>query len=129
VDRLATSEGISPAQYHALLAVAARAGDSGLTESDLVRYLEASRAHVSVLVRGLEEAGLLRSWRDSDDRRQLRIEVTEDGWQLLDRLGQQQLSVLHDFVGGLDPVEVRDIIDEIASRYLGLVQIGQPADG
>src|SRR5690349_6403877 len=100
VDGAAQAEGLSPAQYHVLLALAARAGEQGLAETELVHYLDASRAHVSVLVRGLENAGLVRDWRDADDRRQVRLAVTDSGWELLDRLGSRQEEVLRDFVTG-----------------------------
>jgi DNA-binding MarR family transcriptional regulator len=100
VDGAAQAEGLSPAQYHVLLALAARAGDEGLAETDLVHYLDASRAHVSVLVRGLEGAGLVRDWRD--------------------RLGSRQEAVLRDFVNGIDAAEIQGIVSEISTRYLGL---------
>jgi DNA-binding MarR family transcriptional regulator len=120
IDGAAQAEGLSPAQYHVLLALAARAGEAGLAETELVRYLEASRAHVSVLVRGLENAGLVRDWRDSEDRRQVRLAVTEAGWELLERLGSRQEEVLREFVTAIDPAEVEGIIAEISTRYLGL---------
>jgi len=120
VDGAAQAEGLSPAQYHVLLAMAARAGEAGLAETELVRYLDASRAHVSVLVRGLEQAGLVRDWRDSDDRRQVRLAVTDAGWELLDRLGERQEQVLRDFVTGIDAEEIQGIVAEISTRYLGL---------
>jgi DNA-binding MarR family transcriptional regulator len=120
VDAAAQAEGLSPAQYHVLLALAARAAEQGLAETDLVRYLEASRAHVSVLVRGLENAGLVRDWRDSEDRRQVRLAVTDAGWELLDRLGARQEEVLRDFVTGIDAAEIQGIVAEISTRYLGL---------
>ncbi|HZS13628.1 MAG TPA: MarR family transcriptional regulator [Candidatus Dormibacteraeota bacterium] len=120
IDGAAQAEGLSPAQYHVLLALAARAGEQGLAETDLVRYLDASRAHVSVLVRGLEGAGLVRDWRDSDDRRQVRLAVTDAGWELLERLGIRQEEVLREFVSGVDAEEIQGIVAEISSRYLGL---------
>ena len=120
VDAVAQSEGLSPAQYHVLLALAARAGDEGLAETELVRYLDASRAHVSVLVRGLETSGLVRDWRDADDRRQVRLAVTDAGWELLDRLGSRQEAALRDFVTGIDAEEMQGIVTEISTRYLGL---------
>jgi DNA-binding MarR family transcriptional regulator len=120
VDRLAVEEGLSPAQYHVLLALAARAGEGGLPESALVRHLDASRAHVSAMVRSLHAAGLTLEWRDAGDRRQLRLAVTDTGWQLLERLGERQERALRDFVAGLDRGEVQEIIADISARYLGL---------
>src|SRR5258708_36823268 len=86
VDGAAQAEGLSPAQYHVLLALAARAGEQGLAETDLVHYLDASRAHVSVLGPGLENAGLVRDWRDADDRRQAPLAGTDSGCAPLHRL-------------------------------------------
>jgi DNA-binding MarR family transcriptional regulator len=122
IDGVAQAEGLSPAQYHVLLALAARAEEHGLAETDLVRYLDASRAHVSVLVRGLETGGLVRDWRDSDDRRQVRLAVTDAGWELLERLGVRQEQVLREFVSGVDAEEIQGIVAEITTRYLGLTR-------
>ena len=120
VDQLAIDEGLSPAQYHVLLALAAREEDGGLPESELVRHLDASRAHVSTLIRSLQAAGLTLDWRDSGDRRQVRLAVTDAGWALLERLGERQEQVLRDFVAGLDRTEIMEIIADISARYLGL---------
>lgn len=122
IDGAAQAEGLSPAQYHVLLALAARASEQGLAETELVRYLEASRAHVSVLVRSLETSGLVRDWRDSDDRRQVRLAVTDAGWELLERLGSRQEEVLREFVSGVDAEEIQGIVAEISTRYLGLTR-------
>jgi DNA-binding MarR family transcriptional regulator len=120
VDQLAIDEGLSPAQYHLLLALAARAGDGGLLESELVRHLDASRAHVSTLVRSLQSAGLTLDWRDAGDRRQVRLAVTDPGWALLERLGARQEQALREFVAEVDRDEIQDIIADISARYLGL---------
>ncbi len=120
VDRLAVEEGLSPAQYHVLLTIAARAGDGGLPESALVRHLDTSRAHVSAMVRSLHAAGLTVEWRDAADRRQLRLAVADTGWELLERLGERQERVLRDFVAGFDRTEVEEIVADISARYLGL---------
>jgi DNA-binding MarR family transcriptional regulator len=120
VDQLAVEEGLSPAQYHVLLALAARQEEEGLPESDLVRHLDASRAHVSSLVRSLQAAGLTVDWRDTGDRRQVRLAVTDAGWELLERVGERQERALRDFVAGIDPAEIREIVADISARYLGL---------
>jgi MarR family transcriptional regulator, organic hydroperoxide resistance regulator len=120
VDGQAVAEGLSPAQYHVLLAVAARAEEGGLPESELVRHLDASRAHVSTLVRSLQSPGLIVDWRDADDRRQVRLAVTDAGWSLLERLGQRQEQVLREFVAAIDRAEIAEIFSDISARYLGL---------
>ena len=65
-------------------------------------------------------AGLTLDWRDSGDRRQVRLAVTDAGWALLERLGERQEQVLRDFVAGLDRTEIMEIIADISARYLGL---------
>jgi DNA-binding MarR family transcriptional regulator len=126
IDGQAAAEGLSPAQYHVLLAVAARAEEGGLPESELVRHLDASRAHVSTLVRSLQTPGLVVDWRDAEDRRQVRLAVTDSGWALLERLGERQEQVLREFVAALDRDEIAEIISDISARYLGLGDSAAP---
>jgi DNA-binding MarR family transcriptional regulator len=120
VDGQAAAEGLSPAQYHVLLTLAARAKQPGLPESELVRHLDASRAYVSSLARSLQAAGLIVDWRDTGDRRQVRLAVTDAGWALLERLGARQEQALREFVAQIDRGEVEAIVSDISDRYLGL---------
>jgi DNA-binding MarR family transcriptional regulator len=70
---------LTPAQYLALQAVA----EGDVVGAELARRAAISPAAVSQLLAGLEDAGLLKRLRTSDDRRRQTLTVSEQGTRVL----------------------------------------------
>jgi DNA-binding MarR family transcriptional regulator len=77
-DELQKETGLDLQTYDALLHVH-EAGDRGIRMSDLARSVVLSKSGLTTLVDRLEDRGLLRRVADPDDRRAIRITLTERG--------------------------------------------------
>lgn len=96
-----TRRGITPTQFgilEALLHV------GPLNQRDLGQKLLLSKGNISLVVRNLERAGLVKRQRDDDDRRQTIIQLTAKGKKLIEKVFPEVLaaivSELSDFTAG-----------------------------
>lgn len=83
--------GITPAQG-ALVHEVALVGEEGATAAFLANRLGISSPAVTQLVDGLVGEGILRRKRDADDRRRVRIHLTDNGEKLYGLFDQARLA-------------------------------------
>ena len=103
-EEAARSEGLEPQQHQMLLAIEASDEGGGPTVGHLADVL-LIRHHSAVgLLDRLEERGLVVRVRSDEDRRQVRVRVTEAGAAKLHRLAQQHQEELRQ--SGPELVEV-----------------------
>ena len=85
-EEQAERAGLTPAQHQLLLAIKGHDGEQGPTIGDVAGYL-LLRHHSAVgLVDRAERAGLVQRQEDPGDRRVVRLRLTEQGEELLQRL-------------------------------------------
>lgn len=82
-DRAMTAAGGSAATWQVLLLV--RTGDWS-TQSQLAKAMGVTGATLTHHLNALERQGLVRRWREDSNRRVQRVELTDDGIALFDRL-------------------------------------------
>ncbi|HMA12466.1 MAG TPA: MarR family transcriptional regulator [Steroidobacteraceae bacterium] len=82
------SEGMTPLHYQLLLQIKGFPGRSWATIGELAERLQASHHGTVALVSRCESAGLVRREKDPDDRRQVRVHLTESGDQQITRLAR-----------------------------------------
>jgi DNA-binding MarR family transcriptional regulator len=70
-----------------------RSGQTG-TQSQLAQALGVTAATVTHHLRSLESQGLVRRWRDESNRRVQRVELTDEGEAVFDRL--RAVALRHD---------------------------------
>jgi len=88
-DENARSAGVTPQQYQLLLAVKGQPGRDWASVSNLAEALQVKHhAAVGLVDRG-ERAGLVRRDADPDDRRQVRVSLTQAGEEVLKRLAER----------------------------------------
>lgn len=100
--------GLTPAQHQLLLAVRGHDDERGPTMGDLADYLLVRHHSIVGLVDRAEEAGLVRRVRGDDDHRVVRLELTKDGAERLERL-----SALHS-------AELQRLATDLPGPWLGL---------
>lgn len=95
-----TGEDLTPTQYSVLALVRVR-GPIGLAELTGLEGLNPTM--LSRVIKVLDERGLVRRLPDPRDMRAARLEVTEEGLRLNDRVRAQRTQMLSECLGRLPP--------------------------
>jgi MarR family 2-MHQ and catechol resistance regulon transcriptional repressor len=95
-----------------------------LTHRDLGRKVLTSAGNMTDVVDKLEARGLVRRVRDTDDRRQVRVELTEDGKLLIEALFPRHAMDIATAMGALEPQELRQLGELL--RKLGMTASETP---
>ena len=104
----ARAEGLTHVQHQLLVAIKGHRGDLPPSVGDLAGYL-LLRPHSTVeLVDRAELAGLVQRTRDPADGRVVRVRLTPEGDQILQRLTPAHLERLH---------ELATVLDEFVTRH------------
>ncbi len=119
LDSTAAASGLSPLGYHALL-VLGGAGEAGVPEQELVEQLASSRAHISVLSRSLQEAGLVRRSHPDHDRRRIVLSLSGEGWRVVADIARSHRERMRELVRGWEPSAFEQVLERIMQVYLGL---------
>jgi DNA-binding MarR family transcriptional regulator len=110
-EKVATSRGLTPAQYQAILAIKARAQGGTISIGELARELMI-QPHTGVeLVDRLETGGLVTRSTDPGDRRRVTLQVTPKAEQLLNELAATHLEELR----GMAPM-LAQLLERLQSR-------------
>ena len=80
-----------------------------LTHRDLGRKVLTSAGNMTDVVDKLEARGLVTRVRDTGDRRQVRVELTEEGRLLIEALFPRHAMDIATAMGGLDAQELRQL--------------------
>ena len=83
----------------------------GGTQSDLVQHSGRDKAQVARLIKGLRERGLLQAEADDNDRRNLRLTLTNEGEAVQRQLQQQARRLRAAAIAGLDSAKHRELVD------------------
>ncbi|MBA1202760.1 MarR family transcriptional regulator [Pseudomonas capeferrum] len=112
--------GVTAAQFKVLIIVTLYQVD---TPAELCRSLGLDSGSMTRMLDRLEQKGLLRRQRCPQDRRQVRLALTEDGQSLADRLPQVGAAAMNELVGALRPEELQTLEALLAKV---LLQAGDP---
>ena len=121
-ERAMADAGGSASTWQVLLLVRTQ---SWGTQSELAEELGLTSATVTHHLNALERKGLVRRWREDSNRRVQRVELTEDGVELFDRL--RDVASRHDkqLRSQLSDDEVSQLGD-LLERLAAGVQAGEP---
>src|SRR3546814_14466566 len=96
--------GITAAQFKVLIIMAQRGID---TPVELCRYLSLDSGSMTRMVDRLEQKGFLIRQRSADDRRQVRLVLTEAGQALADRLPVIGADAMNQLAGSIRREELQ----------------------
>ena len=102
-EALLKPHGVTPMEFNLLRALQGKER----TATDLVGALPVDASRISRLVAGLADKGLLRRRRMRNDRRTVKLRLTERGEALTDDLRERVRAHEERLVEGLNPAEAR----------------------
>jgi DNA-binding MarR family transcriptional regulator len=101
-------------EYHSL--------PEGITPSELSRCQNVSKNTISVLLRGLEEQGLIQRALDPLDRRVFRIRLTDAGRRLVETSGPQHVEEQARLLKGMTLEEQNQLIHLFHKLYVSILE-------
>jgi DNA-binding MarR family transcriptional regulator len=116
---LRRTEGISPSQYN-LLRILRGAGVDGRTMREVAERMINRDPDVTRLADHTVKLGLARRMRDTEDRRVVKLFITEKGLEMLARLDAAVVVFLKQVLGGLGPKRLkllRDLLGEARAGF------------
>lgn len=105
-------------EYHMLLDLSC--APEGFGQSEISVHLQAPKTRISILVRSLEQRGLVESVRPDEDRRQVRVCLSPKGEEQLACTQQAIQQAMREYVKGLPPEDLVNMLQGALRRYLDL---------
>jgi len=93
-----------------------------LTPTRLSRFQGVSKNTISSLLRGLEEQGYIQRTLDAGDRRVFRIQLTEAGREVVQRLAPQRVAYVDRLASGLSGEEREQLIALLEKLYRSVLK-------
>jgi MarR family transcriptional regulator, transcriptional regulator for hemolysin len=120
-ERAMAQAGGSASIWQVLLLVRAQAWGA---QSEMAQEMGVTAATLTHHLNAAEERGLVRRWREASDRRAQRVELTEAGVALFDRL--REVALTHDqrLRSGLSDDEVAQLAELLERLQAGLESPG-----
>jgi DNA-binding MarR family transcriptional regulator len=128
LDAHLVPDGVTAAQFKVLIIMQQIEVD---TPAELCRYLSLDSGSMTRMLDRLEQKDLVCRRRSEADRRQIRVELTDAGRQLADRLPHIGAEAMNQLVGVLEPAELADLerilmkVLVAAGDALTIARIGQ----
>ena len=114
IDTHMEPHGITAAQFKVMIIIAQFGVD---TPAELCRHLSLDSGSMTRMLDRLEQKGLLLRKRCADDRRLVRLALTEDGQALADKLPEIGVNAMNQLAGALDSEELQ-ILEAILKKIL-----------
>jgi DNA-binding MarR family transcriptional regulator len=122
---LRKTESISPSQYN-LLRILRGAGVGGRTMREISERMINRDPDVTRLADRTVKLGLARRMRDTEDRRVVKLFVTEKGLQMLSRLDEAVIVFLKQSLGALGPRRLKLLRDLLGEARAGFAPFPVP---
>jgi DNA-binding MarR family transcriptional regulator len=113
MGELLKSQGITLTQYNVLRILRGQGGEA-LCRNEVRDRLIAEGPDVTRLLDRMEEAGLVRRERDSEDRRLVNTTISRDGTRLLERLEKPVAALQVQLLGHLGKRKLALLVDLLA---------------
>lgn len=129
LEKTAIASGLRRRGDYEVLALLRRAEPELLTPLQVAQRLMTSQSGMTGKLDRLERQGLVKRTPDPEDRRAIRLGITDAGRVLIDEAFTTSLSVYQSMLEGFTPTEAKDLetlLDKLLSRLDELSTMRQP---
>jgi len=129
LERTANASGLRRQGDFEVLSLLRRVEPALLTPIEVAQQLRTSQSGMTGKLDRLEEQGLIQRTPDPDDRRAIRLGITETGRALIDEAFDTALRVYESMVDGFAPNEVKSLdalLEKLLTRLDELSGMRQP---
>jgi DNA-binding MarR family transcriptional regulator len=129
LERTAIASGLRRRGDYEVLALLRRAEPELLSPLQVAQQLITSQSGMTGKLDRLERQGLVQRSPDPEDRRAIRLGITDAGRSLIDQAFTTSLSVYQSMLDGFTPTEGKDLdalLDKLLARLDGLSAMQQP---
>jgi DNA-binding MarR family transcriptional regulator len=120
LERTAIESGLRRRGDYEVLALLRRTEPALLTPAEVAQQLMSSQSGMTGKLDRLEQQDLIRRVPDSDDRRAIRLEITEAGRALIDEAFATSLAVYHTMLNGFTPPQAESLNALLEQLLFGL---------
>lgn len=99
-------DGVSVEMYYCLQIM--RGFDEALTMSELGQRIQMSKQQLTRIVNRLEEHGFVRRLHDPSNRRSVRLQITEEALDYIERFLHENAECFRDTIGNMDETDQAD---------------------
>jgi DNA-binding MarR family transcriptional regulator len=100
--------------------------ERGVTVSELSAMLEVASPTVTPLVRSLEERGMVLRYNDKEDRRAVRVKLTEQGIAHIKELAKKRSAQIQGLVEFLGEEKSQQLIELLEQVYMYIEMKANP---
>lgn len=129
LERTAVSSGLRRRGDYEVLTLLRRVEPSLLSPLEVAQQLQTSQSGMTGKLDRLEEQGLIQRSQDPEDRRAIRLGITERGRALIDEAFDTSLRVYEAMLGELTPSEVERLdalLNKLLVRLDEIAELRQP---
>lgn len=131
LERTAIASGLRRRGDYEVLSLLRRAEPSLLSPLEVAQQLQTSQSGMTGKLDRLERQGLIQRIPDAEDRRALRLGITDSGRELIDEAFTTCLRVYESMLDELTPNEAKTfntLLDKMLSRLDEISRVSQPWD-
>lgn len=129
LDAVAASSGVPKRGDYDVLALMYRRQPESVNPKDIARELDLSSAGVTGRLDRLEGLGLLFRSPDDEDRRALRVSLTDDGREITEAVYQNNIDLYQNLADGLDETAINRLADALAAIHINVDQLNASTRG
>jgi DNA-binding MarR family transcriptional regulator len=129
LERTAIASGLRRRGDYEVLALLRRAEPELLTPLQVAQQLQTSQSGMTGKLDRLERQGLVQRTPDPEDRRAIRLGITDSGRNLIDKAFTTSLSVYQSMLNEFSPTEVKNfeaLLEKLLTRLDHLSGLSQP---
>lgn len=115
-------QGLKPSEVMLIFCIrrGVQSESTGMKVSEISNYLNVTSPTITQLIKGLEEQGLVEREMDQEDRRVVRIKLTEKGEDVAKRAGDVFKSTFHglvEYLGEAKSIELADLLTKATAYF------------